>query len=87
MIAVLEHLISPEHLRRENDLWQLASPLAEIDMGVPAALSELIELQIERLDPDDQRLLEAASLIGVIFPAWAAAAALERRSRRNRRSV
>ena len=76
MIAVLEHLISQNHLRRENDLWQLASPLAEIDLGVPAALSELIELQIERLDPTDQRLLEAASLIGVIFPAWAAAAAL-----------
>ncbi len=76
MIAVLDHLISQSHLRRENDLWQLASPLAEIDMGVPAALSELIELQIERLDPADQRLLEAASLIGVIFPAWAAAAAL-----------
>ena len=76
MIAVLDHLISQNHLRRENDLWQLASPLAEIDMGVPAALSELIELQIERLDSADQRLLEAASLIGVIFPAWAAAAAL-----------
>jgi predicted ATPase/DNA-binding winged helix-turn-helix (wHTH) protein len=76
MIAVLEHLISQNRLRREGDLWQLASPLAEIDMGVPAALSELIELQIERLDPADQRLLEAASLIGVIFPAWAATAAL-----------
>jgi predicted ATPase/DNA-binding winged helix-turn-helix (wHTH) protein len=76
MIAVLEHLISQNYLRREDDLWQLASPLADIDMGVPAALSELIELQIERLDPADQRLLEAASLIGVIFPAWAAAAAL-----------
>ncbi len=76
MIAVLEHLISQNYLRRQNDLWQLASSLAEIDMGVPAALSELIELQIERLDSVDQRLLEAASLIGVIFPAWAAAAAL-----------
>jgi predicted ATPase/DNA-binding winged helix-turn-helix (wHTH) protein len=76
MIAVLEHLISQNYLRRESDTWQLASALAEIDMGVPAALSELIELQIERLDPADQRLLEAASLIGVIFPAWAAAAAL-----------
>ncbi len=76
MIAVLEHLISQNHLRREDDLWQLASPLAEIDLGVPAALSELIELQIERLDPADQRMLEAASLIGVVFPAWAAAAAL-----------
>jgi predicted ATPase/DNA-binding winged helix-turn-helix (wHTH) protein len=76
MIAVLEHLIAEKHLRRESDRWQLASPLAEIDMGVPAALSELIELQIERLDAADQRLLEAASLIGVVFPAWAAAAAL-----------
>ena len=45
-------------------------------MGVPTALSEMIEMQIDRLDAADQRLLEAASLIGVIFPAWAAAAAL-----------
>jgi predicted ATPase len=76
MIAVLEHLVSQDYLRRQDDAWQLTSPLAEIDMGVPTALSELIELQIERLDPADQRLLEAASLIGVVFPAWAAAAAL-----------
>jgi predicted ATPase len=45
-------------------------------MGVPRVLSEMIEMQIEALDAEDQRLLEAASLIGVIFPAWAAAAAL-----------
>ena len=81
MIAVLEHLISRNHLRREDNVWQLASPLAEIDLGVPAALSELIELQIERLDPADIRSAVtaedvAASLIGVIFPAWAASAAL-----------
>ena len=31
-----------------------------------------------RLDPADQRLLEAASLMSVAFPAWAVAAALER---------
>ena len=77
MIEVLEHLISQNHLRQEHDVWQITTPLAEIDMGVPSALSALIELQIERLDPADQRLLEAASLIGVIFPAWAAAAALD----------
>jgi predicted ATPase len=76
MIAVLEHLVSQSYLKKQDDLWQITSPLAEIDLGVPTALSELIELQIERLEPADQRLLEAASLIGVIFPAWAAAAAL-----------
>ncbi|AXC13088.1 Adenylate cyclase [Acidisarcina polymorpha] len=77
MIAVLEHLISLDYLRRQDETWQLTTPLAKIDLGVPSALSELIELQIERLDATDQRLLEAASLIGIVFPAWAAAAALK----------
>jgi predicted ATPase len=77
MIAMLEHLVAQGFLRQEAGLWQLRSALSEIDMGVPTALSEMIELQIDRLDAADQRLLEAASLIGVIFPAWAAAAALD----------
>ncbi|MGB8539211.1 MAG: AAA family ATPase [Acidobacteriaceae bacterium] len=77
MIAMLEHLVAQGFLRQEAGLWQLRPALSEIDMGVPTALSEMIEMQIDRLDAADQRLLEAASLIGVIFPAWAAAAALD----------
>jgi predicted ATPase len=77
MIAMLEHLIAQGFIRQEAGVWQLRSALSEIDMGVPTALSEMIEMQIDRLDLADQRLLEAASLIGVIFPAWAAAAALD----------
>jgi predicted ATPase/DNA-binding winged helix-turn-helix (wHTH) protein len=77
MIAMLEHLIAQGFIGQEAGVWQLRSALAEIDMGVPTALSEMIEMQIDRLDAADQRLLEAASLIGVIFPAWAAAAALD----------
>jgi predicted ATPase/DNA-binding winged helix-turn-helix (wHTH) protein len=77
MIAMLEHLIAQGFIRQEGGVWQLRSALSEIDLGVPTALSEMIEMQIDRLDAADQRLLEAASLIGVIFPAWAAAAALD----------
>jgi predicted ATPase/DNA-binding winged helix-turn-helix (wHTH) protein len=76
MIAMLEHLIAQGFIRHEAGCWKLRTELAQIDMGVPKALSEMIEMQIDRLDPADQRLLEAASLIGVIFPAWGAAAAL-----------
>jgi predicted ATPase len=76
MIAMLEHLIAQGFIRQQAGSWQLQSELAEIEMGVPRVLSEMIEMQIEGLDAEDQRLLEAASLIGVIFPAWAAAAAL-----------
>ena len=77
MVAMLEHLIGQGFLRQQDGAWQLRSPLAEMDVGVPTALSEMIEMQIDRLDAADQRLLEAASLIGVVFPAWAAAAALD----------
>jgi len=76
MIAMLEHLIAQGFIRQQAGCWQLQSELAEIEMGVPTVLSEMIEMQIEGLEAEDQRLLEAASLIGVIFPAWAAAAAL-----------
>jgi predicted ATPase/DNA-binding winged helix-turn-helix (wHTH) protein len=77
MVAMLEHLVAQGFLRQDDGAWQLRSALAEIDMGVPTALSEMIEMQIDRLEAADQRLLEAASLIGVVFPAWAAAAALD----------
>jgi predicted ATPase/DNA-binding winged helix-turn-helix (wHTH) protein len=77
MIAMIEHLIAQGLIRQQAGSWQLQSELAEIEMGVPTVLSEMIEMQIEGLDAEDQRLLEAASLIGVIFPAWAAAAALD----------
>jgi predicted ATPase len=77
MVAMLEHLIAQGFLRQDDGAWQLRSALAEIDLGVPTALSEMIEMQIDRLEAADQRLLEAASLIGVVFPAWAAAAALD----------
>ena len=76
MIAMLEHLVAQGFIHQESGCWNLRTELAEIDMGVPKALSEMIEMQIDGLDPADQRLLEAASLIGVIFPAWGAAAAL-----------
>ncbi len=76
MIAMLEHLIAQGFIRQEAGCWHLQSDLAEIEMGVPTVLSEMIEMQIEGLDAEDQRLLEAASLIGVVFPAWAAAAAV-----------
>jgi predicted ATPase/DNA-binding winged helix-turn-helix (wHTH) protein len=77
MVAMLEHLVAQGFLRQDDSGWQLRSALAEIDIGVPTALSEMIEMQIDRLEAADQRLLEAASLIGVVFPAWAAAAALD----------
>jgi hypothetical protein len=52
-------------------------PLSEIELGIPDGLAGMIELQLEKLNETERRLLEAGSIVGAIFPAWAAAAALK----------
>jgi predicted ATPase len=81
VIAILEHLIAQRFLEREGKdgvaQWEQRAPLQEMEASVPDGLAQMIELEIERLGPEEQRILEAGSLISVAFPAWAVAAALE----------
>jgi predicted ATPase len=80
-IAILEHLIAQEYLVREAEngaaTWNQRSPFPELETTVPDPLAQMIELEIERLNQKDQRLLAAASLMSIAFPAWAVAAALD----------
>lgn len=80
VIAILEHLIAQRFLIRtemdEDSRWEQHAPFPELESGVPRQLAQMIELEIERLDPKQQRILEAASLMNVAFPSWAVAAVL-----------
>jgi predicted ATPase len=80
-LAILEHLIAQcylEHVGTGNGArWEQRATMQEMEASVPDGLAQMIELEIERLSPREQRLLEAASLVRVAFPAWAVAAALE----------
>ncbi len=80
-IAVLEHLIAQGILAREGangeSRWQQRAPFAEMEAAVPRELAQMIELEIERLNEREQRLLEAGSLMHVAFPTWAVAATLK----------
>ena len=78
MIAALDHLRTQRVILVRNGEVTLSVPLAEIELGVPDSLSGVIELQLDRLNDGDRMLLEAGSIWGSIFPAWAAAAALDR---------
>ena len=69
--------MAQRYLLRDGDQWRQDAPFPEIESGVPDELSQMIELEIACLGMPDQRLLEAASLMSVAFPAWAVAAALE----------
>jgi predicted ATPase len=80
-IAILEHLIAQRFLlcngTGDAKRWQQRARFEEIEADVPAGLAQMIELEIDRLGPDEQRVLEAGSLVSIAFPAWAVAAALE----------
>jgi len=78
MVAALDHLRTQRVIVKQNGQVTLSVPLAEIELGVPDSLSGVIELQLDRLSDQDRSLLEAGSISGTIFPAWAAAAALDR---------
>jgi DNA-binding winged helix-turn-helix (wHTH) protein len=82
--AVVEHLIAQGVLVRRGAngtaQWERHEPFPEMDSAVPDQLARMIDLEIERLSEEEQRLLEAASLMSVAFPAWAVAAALEKDS-------
>jgi predicted ATPase len=79
-IAVVEHLISRRFLVREGTEgasgWKAAGSFEEMDAEVPERLAQMIELEIAGLSEEEQHILGAASLMGVAFPAWAVAAAL-----------
>ena len=80
-LALVKHLIAHELLvQKDSDgqhRWELSAPVDKLEPAVPDELAQMIELDVQALAPADQRLLEAASLFTVAFPAWGVAAALD----------
>jgi predicted ATPase/DNA-binding winged helix-turn-helix (wHTH) protein len=77
MRAVLDHLTQQGFLTREADGWDLRVPIADIALGVPESLRQMIDAQIARLRPEEQRMLEVASVAGAVFTASICAAAAD----------
>jgi predicted ATPase len=80
MVNVFDHLVEGKGLKSLHD--RAGSPPAEAlvtnSIEMPPSLARMIEHNVERLNPDEQVVLEAASVTGIEFPAAAVAAALER---------
>ena len=75
IVVALDHMTERGLISRENGAWKLQVPLKEIALGVPQKLRRMIETQIGRLTPDEQRALEAASVAGIAFATEVCAAA------------
>jgi predicted ATPase/DNA-binding winged helix-turn-helix (wHTH) protein len=76
MSNMLDYLLDEQVIVEQQGEWQLRVDLAEVELGVPENIRHLIEKQIERLTPEEQRVLEAASVVGLECSAVAIAAAL-----------
>jgi len=63
MVAALDDMRDRGLIVLENGAWQLKVPLEKIDLQAPESLRQMIELQIERLSEEEQRLLEVASVL------------------------
>jgi predicted ATPase len=69
MVAALDHLRRRGLIAMENGTWHLMAPLESIYLEAPESLRQMIELQIERLSKEEQRVLEIASVAGISFTA------------------
>ncbi|HST10067.1 MAG TPA: AAA family ATPase, partial [Terriglobales bacterium] len=63
MVASLDHMRGRGLIAVENRTWQIKAPLEKIELEAPESLRQMIELQIERLSAEEQRLLEAMSVL------------------------
>jgi DNA-binding winged helix-turn-helix (wHTH) protein len=76
MVSVVEDLVDRGVLASVEGRWAVRTGAAALELGIPASLQRLIERQVDRLDPSEQRLLEVASVVGAEFsPAAVASAA------------
>jgi DNA-binding winged helix-turn-helix (wHTH) protein/tetratricopeptide (TPR) repeat protein len=77
IVNLVDYLAAQEVIIARDGQWELKSVLTEIEIGMPESIKQMIERQIDRLSPDEQRLLEAASVDGIGFSASSVAAALD----------
>jgi predicted ATPase len=77
MVAALDDMFERDVLFREDGELKLRIPLEEVDLQVPETLRQMVEVQIDRLTPQEQRALEAASVEGAAFACISSAAATD----------
>ncbi len=77
MVNVTNELVAREIVTNRDGQWEIQDALAGDNIGVPENLRQLIEQQLARVNPDERKILEAASVAGAEFSAAAVAAGAE----------
>lgn len=77
LASLLEELAGRGMLAERDGRWSLTGSIDDVRAHRPASVKQLIDMQLDRLPPEEQRVLEAASIVGAEFSTDLVAAALE----------
>ncbi len=77
MVNAANYLLESGLIVLRDDRWELGVDLANVELGVPDNIKQMIERHVDHLDVEMQRTLEAASVAGLEFSTPALAAGLE----------
>jgi DNA-binding winged helix-turn-helix (wHTH) protein/tetratricopeptide (TPR) repeat protein len=76
MANILNHLAEQGLITKRNNHWTLNTTLENIELTVPPTIRQILDRQIESCTPEEQLLLQAASVTGIEFSIAGATAAL-----------
>jgi DNA-binding winged helix-turn-helix (wHTH) protein/predicted ATPase len=71
MVNAVNYLVGEGLLDKRDESWELVAPINKVEVGVPDSIKQMIEKQIDHLDAEKQRTLEAASVVGAEFSSLA----------------
>jgi tetratricopeptide (TPR) repeat protein len=74
---MVDYLLERGCLLQRGDAWHLDAPLAELERMIPDTLARTLQRELDRLQPFQRRVLEAASVVGTEFSIPLVAAALD----------
>jgi DNA-binding winged helix-turn-helix (wHTH) protein len=77
VVSLLDELAGRGMLAERDGKWVLTVSIDEVRAHRPASVKQLIDMQLDRLSAAEQRVLEAASIVGTEFSTNLVAAALE----------
>ena len=76
MVNAVDFLVTEGLIVEHEQGSELVVEIGKVEVGVPDSIKQMIEKQLDHLDADKRRTLEAASVAGVEFPTVAVAAGL-----------
>ncbi|HSB09874.1 MAG TPA: AAA family ATPase [Blastocatellia bacterium] len=74
MVNAVDYLLAEELIGEREENWVLVEEIEKLEVGVPDSIKQMIEKQLDHLDSEQQRTLEAASVAGAEFSTLAVVA-------------